>query len=87
MKAALATCKDDIFPPGAANNWWIRARSSFAGMRAVLSEPTPRVKQNPALFVTLLRCGRMLKFGPGLTLRRYSKFGRVSMLAAIFTSS
>ena len=66
MKAALATCKDDIFPPGAANNWWIRARSSYAGMRAVLSEPTPRVEQNPALFVTLLRCGRMLKSGPGL---------------------
>jgi hypothetical protein len=65
MKAALATCKDDIFPPGAAN-WWIRARSSFAGMRAVLSEPTPRVEQNPALFVTLLRCGRMIKSGPGL---------------------
>jgi hypothetical protein len=38
-----------IFPPGAANNWWITARSPFAGMRAVLSEPTPRVEQNSAL--------------------------------------
>jgi hypothetical protein len=41
--------KDDIFPPGAANNWWITARSLFVGMRAVLSETTPRVEQNPAL--------------------------------------
>jgi hypothetical protein len=50
------------FPTTAANNWWIRARSPFAGMRAVLSEPTPRVEQNPAL----LRCGRLLKCGHGL---------------------
>jgi hypothetical protein len=53
----------DIFPPGAANNWWITARSPFYGMRAVLSEPTPRVEQNPAL----LRYGRMLKSGRGGT--------------------
>jgi hypothetical protein len=36
----------------AANNRWITARSPFAAMRAVLSEPTPRVEQNPALYVT-----------------------------------
>ena len=41
--------KDDIFPPGAANNWWITARSPFAGMRPELSDPTPQVEQNPAL--------------------------------------
>ena len=45
-----------IFPPRPANNWWITARSPFAEMRAVLSERTPRVEQNPAL----LRCGRLL---------------------------
>jgi hypothetical protein len=43
-------------PTTAANNWWITARSPFAGMRAVLSEPTPRAEQNPAL----LRYGRLL---------------------------
>jgi hypothetical protein len=51
-----------IFPPGAANNWWIIARSSFAGMRAVLFEPTPRVEQNLAL----LHCGTLLKSERGL---------------------
>jgi hypothetical protein len=49
MDDALSTRKDDMFPPGAANNWWITARSPFARMRAVFSEPKPRVKQNPAL--------------------------------------
>ena len=49
-------------PTTAANNWWITARSLFAGMRAVLSEPTPRVEQNSAL----LRYSRLLKSGRGL---------------------
>ena len=45
----IITNYTSIFPPGAVNNWWITARNPFAGMRAVLSEPTPRVEHNPAL--------------------------------------
>jgi hypothetical protein len=52
----------ELFPATTANNWWITARSLFAGRRAVLSEPTPRVEQNPAL----LRYSRLLKSGRGL---------------------
>jgi hypothetical protein len=69
MKAMLANCKGDIFPPGVAHNWWITASSPFATMLAILFAPTPRAEQNTALFVTLLRCNRMLKSGHGLTHR------------------
>jgi hypothetical protein len=34
-----------------------------------LFEPTPRVKQNAALLLLLLRCGIMLKSGRGLSRR------------------
>jgi hypothetical protein len=68
MKATLATCKDDIFPPGAANNWWITASSPFARMLAVLFAPTSRVEQNAELVVRLLfherHCRSLLPFHP-----------------------
>jgi hypothetical protein len=66
MKAALAACKDDIFPLGAMDNWWITASNPFTRMLAILFTPTPRVKQNAELFVMLLHCSRMLKAGRGL---------------------
>jgi hypothetical protein len=62
MKAALAACKDEIFPPGVVNNWRITVRSPFIRMLAVLFKPTPQVEQNAAL----LRCSRMLKSGRDL---------------------
>jgi hypothetical protein len=49
MEAALVTCKEDIFPPGAANNWWITAGNLFARMLAILFKPTTLVEQNAAL--------------------------------------
>jgi hypothetical protein len=45
----IITNYTNIFPPGAANNWWITACSLLAGMRTVLSKSTPQVEQNPAL--------------------------------------
>jgi hypothetical protein len=53
MKAALATCEDDIRPPGAANT----GGNPFARMRAVFSETKPWAEQNSArlYYVVTLR--------------------------------
>ena len=60
MKAALATCKD-IFPPGAANT----GGSQRAARSPECAPPCPNLKpgtsRTPYAYMTMLRCGRMLK--------------------------
>ena len=61
ITAALATCKDDIFPPEAANAGG--SQRVACSPECVLSCPNLDLKasRTPHNYVTLLRCSRMLK--------------------------
>jgi hypothetical protein len=65
MKAALATCKD-IFPTRSSELVDQSARLVRRNARRIVRTYTSGRAEPPALSVTLLRCGRMLKSGPGL---------------------
>ena len=67
MKAALATCKDDIFPPGAANTGGSQRAVRSPECAPSCPNLNPGMSGTPCDYVTLLRCGRMLKSERALT--------------------
>lgn len=66
MKAVLATCTDDMFPPGAAKT----GGSQHAACLPECMPPCPNLNLGASRtlhdYVMLLCCGRMLKFVRGL---------------------
>ena len=59
MKAALAVCEDDIFPPGAANTGGSQHTARSTEWGPSFPKLNLRESRTPHCYVTLLHCGRM----------------------------